>query len=252
MSNEGKYLVIGRGLVGSAFADDGNVDIVSHDEWHHASKCDYDGVILAAAMSTEPRCQAHTMKQVLEANVKLPVRVAELTRARNIPLVMFSTAGVYRIAGYNNECADIDAHNRYTASKIMMEHQLINHHNYSRLYIFRIPFVCFFNNHHNDLSGRIRNWKKVEDITASIVYKGALINACMHAIRTKIPNGIYNIASGNVHFPVFLEDRFNWKGDIVPPSSLGKTPNSQLDCGKARNYGLLPRWDKDRHEYIEV
>ena len=46
------------------------------------------------------------------------------------------------------------------------------------------------------------------------------------------PAGIYNIASGDVHFPRFIEDRFGWGGDVVPPSSLGKTPNAQLDTGK--------------------
>lgn len=120
---------------------------------------------------------------------------------------------------------------RYTASKVYMEHALQNEA-YQKLYIFRIPFVCLFNNHPNDLSARVQNWTHCEDVTASIVYKADLEGAIRRALTNGAPGGIYNIASGTVHFPTFLEDRFGWEGEVVPAHSMGRTPNSQLNVDK--------------------
>ena len=233
-----KYLVVGRGLVGSIFSEDSQFDLVSHDEWQSRNLDSYSGMVCAAAISTEPLCQKATMAEVMEANVMLPLRVLKLAKARNVPCVAFSTAGVYREPGVRVEEDDVSPHNRYTASKIYMEHTLLNEA-YQKLFIFRIPFVVFFNNHPHDLSGRVPNWAKCEDVNASVVYKAALDESVRRAMTDSVPCGIYNIASGTIHFPTFLEDRFNWKGDVVPAHSLGKSPNSQIDCTKALQSGLL-------------
>lgn len=234
-----KYLVVGRGLVGSIFSDDPQFDVVSHDEWHNRNLDSYGGLVCAAAISTEPLCQQATMAEVLQANVELPLRVLKLAKARNVPFVAFSTAGVYREAGVRKEEDDVSPHNRYAASKIMMEYVLQNEA-YHKLFIFRIPFVVFFNNHDHDLSGRVKHWTKCEDVTASIVYRSTVEHAVRSALTNGAPGGIYNIASGTVHFPTFLEDRLNWQGDVVRAHSMGKTPNSQLAVEKAREAGLLP------------
>ena len=232
-----KYLVVGRGLVGSIFSEDPQFDVVSHDEWNSRDLDTYSGMVCAAAISTETLCQQATMAEVIEANVYLPLRILKLAKARNVPCVVFSTAGVYREAGLRVETDDVHPHNRYTASKVYMEHALQNEA-YQKLYIFRIPFVCTFNNHPNDLSGRVPNWTKCEDVTASIVYKSDLEGAIRRALAGDAPGGIYNIASGTVHFPTFLEDRFNWKGEVVPAHSMGRSPNSQLAIDKGRG-GLV-------------
>lgn len=232
-----KYLVVGRGLVGSIFSDDPQFDVVSHAEWHSRDLDSYSGMVCAAAISTETLCQRATMAEVLQANVELPLRLLKLAKTHNIPFVAFSTAGVYREAGVRNEEDDVHPHNRYMASKIYMEHTLMNEA-YPNLFIFRIPFACFFNNHTHDLSGRVPNWKQCEDVNASIVYRAALEHAVRAALRASC-GGIYNIASGTVHFPSFLEDRFGWDGEIVPAHSMGRPPNSQLDTFKAREGGLI-------------
>ena len=235
--DEKKYLVVGRGLVGSMLAEDDRFDAVSHEEWYVAAQEQpYAGIVCAAAMSTEGKCLEATMAEVIEANVYLPLRILKLAKARNVPFVVFSTAGVYRMAGVHTEVDDVHPHNRYTASKIMMESRLMEE-SYPHLYIFRIPFVVLFNNHPNDLSGRVRNWKQVEDVTASVVYRAALEGSVTAAMRGEAEGGIYNIASGDVHFPRFLEDRFGWKGDVVPAHSLGRTPNSQLNVVKVEGAG---------------
>lgn len=241
-----KYLVVGRGLVGSIFSEDSQFDVVSHDEWHNRDLDSYSGMVCAAAISTEALCQQATMAEVMEANVTLPLRMLKLAKARNIPVVAFSTGGVYRTAGVRTEEDDVHPHNRYAASKIYMEHTLQSQPNqiacgvsYERLFIFRIPFVCFFNNHPHDLSGRVPNWKQCEDVSASVVYRGTTEYAVRKALTDSPAAGIYNIASGIVHFPTFLEDRFHWKGDVVPAHSMGRTPNSQLNTEKAEESGLL-------------
>ena len=241
-----KYLVVGRGLVGSIFSEDSRFDVVSHHEWRYASKSDYAGIVCAAAISTEPKCLEVTMEEAIEANVYLPLRLLKLAKARNVPFVAFSTAGVYRTAGVHTESDDVHPHNRYAASKIFMEHSLQSQPHqipcgvfYERLFIFRIPFVVLFSNHANDLGMRVPNWSKCEDVTASIVYRADLAHAVDAALMGDAPGGVYNVASGTVHFPTFLEDRFGWRGNVVPAHTLGKTPNSQLDVSKAKHANLL-------------
>ena len=241
-----KYLVVGRGLVGSIFSDDSRFDVVSHDEWHNRNLDTYSGMVCAAAISTETLCQQATMAEVMEANVALPSRILKQAKARNIPCVVYSTAGVYREAGVRAETDDVHPHNRYTASKIFMEHTLQSQPHqiacgvfYQKLFIFRIPFVALFNNHPNDLSGRVLNWRKCEDVCASVVYKADLEHSAKRAMSQLCDGGVYNIASGTIHFPAFLEDRFNWKGDVVPAHSMGRTPNSQLDTRKSKKAGLI-------------
>ena len=241
-----KYLVVGRGLVGSIFAEDSRFDLVSHDEWQNRNLDTYSGMVCAAAISTETECQKATMEEVLKANVQLPLQMLRAAKSMNIPLVAFSTAGVYREAGVRREEDDVSPHNRYAASKIFMEHTLQSQTLriacgvfYERLFIFRIPFVVLFNNHPNDLSARVHNWKQCEDVNASVVYKADIKHSVRHAMTKSSEGGIYNIATGIVHFPSFLSDRFGWDGDVVPAHSLGRTPNSQLDTGKAEKAGLL-------------
>ena len=236
-----RYLVVGRGLVGSMLSEDERFAAVSHRDWVEASEDGYAGIVCAAAMSTEAKCLKATMAEVIEANVYLPLRLLKLAKARNVPCVVFSTAGVYREAGVRKEEDDVSPHNRYAASKIMMEYALQNEA-YQHLFIFRIPFVCLFNNHPSDLSGRVPNWDKCEDVSASVVYKAQLYQAVCKVMNSGgAKGGIFNIASGTIHFPTFLEDRFNWRGNVVPAHTLGKTPNSQLDTRKAEEAGLLPK-----------
>lgn len=233
-----KYLVVGRGLVGSFFEDMPGYDVLSHEEWYLAANKSYHGIVCAAAMSTEPLCQSVTMGEVLEANVSLPLRLLKLAKTRDIPCIFFSTAGVYRSPGARSETDDISPHNRYTASKVMMEYALQSE-TYHKTYIFRIPFVVGFTQQPTDFEARIRTWEKCEDVNGSIVYRGDITHAVTNALTRPITPGIYNIASGIVNFPRFLEDRFNWKGDIVPAGSLSKTPNCQISTSKAHAAGLV-------------
>ena len=233
-----KFLIVGRGLVGSFFLDMPEYDVVSHDEWYLAANNSYHGIVCAAAMSTEPKCQSATMGEVFESNVSLPLRILKLAKTREIPCIFFSTAGVYRSPGVRSETDDICPHNRYTASKVMMEHTLQSER-YLKTYIFRIPFVVGFTQRPTDFEARIRTWKKCEDINGSIVYRGDITHAVTNGLTRPIAPGIYNIASGIVNFPRFLEDRFNWKGDIVPAGSFSKPPNCQISTSKAHAAGLL-------------
>lgn len=249
-----KYLVVGRGLVGSVFSDDKQFDVISHDEWSRRKQFDvishdtrlnhqldhYHGIVCTAAISTEANCLKVTMNQLMEANVTLPWNILKQAKTNNIPCIAFSTAGVYRSPKIQSEKDDLSPHNRYTASKIAMEYVLQNE-SYDKLFIFRIPFVVLFTQHPNDFGERIKKWEKVEDVTASIIYRADIKYAVKSALQGA-PNGTYNLASGDFHFPTFLQDRFSWRGDVVPAHSMSmRTPNSILNCDKAKQAGLLTR-----------
>lgn len=233
-----RYLVVGRGLVGSIFSEASQFDLVSHEEWYNRNLDNYGGMVCAAAISSETACQKARMEDVLKANVQLPMQMLRVAKSNNISFVVFSTSGVYRSAGFRREEDDISPNNRYAGSKVFMEYALQNEA-YPKLFIFRIPFVVLFSTRPNDFGSKVANWQKCEDVTGSIVYRADLLNAVLRALQSEAPGGIYNIASGAVHFPSFLEDRFGWRGDIVPANSLGKTPNSRLDVSKAKNAKLL-------------
>ena len=233
-----KYLAVGRGSVGSVFSTEEHFDLSSHHDWEDQDLSIYSGMVCTAGICNEPTCQNMRMDEVLKANVDLPMRMLRAAKALNIPFVAFSTTAVYGRPGIRSEDDDVNPHNRYTASKIMMEYALLREGN-SRLFIFRIPFVVLFTNHPNDFGARVSKWPKCEDVTASIVYRGDLRNAVIRALKCELSGGIYNIASGDVHFPRFLEDRFGWHGQVVPAHSLGKTPNCMISVGKAKEAGLL-------------
>ena len=226
-----KYLVVGRGVVGSIFSGAPQFDVVSHDEWHNLNLDSYTGMVCAAAMSTEAACKDATVEEVFEANVYLPLRILKHALSRQIRAwysrrrvcIAFRTFTVKRI--------DVSPHNRYTASKVFMEARL-QEESYSHLYIYRVPFVVLFSMHPNDFGERSKAWTYVEDVTASVVYRADIEHAIKTAMNGVGTGGIYNIASGSAHFPRFLEDRSGWEGDVVPAHSMGRTPNSIIDCEK--------------------
>lgn len=232
--------VIGkRGLVASAFADDKRYKLISSENClRDIDEGNYGGIVNAAAITGEPKCQSVDLSQVMRVNVMTPLRMLDYARERDIPFVMFSTAAVYKNPTITSEGDDIAPRGRYPMSKVAMEYAL-RADPYDKLFIFRIPFVVMFKQHEGDLSYKVQSWKYVEDVTGSIVYRATLFHAVENALGGMAVGGIYNIASGNVHFPTYLEDKFGWNGDIVPAHSMGRTPNCMLDCKKARQAGLI-------------
>ena len=76
-----RYLVVGRGLVGSIFAEASQFDLVSHEEWHNRDLDNYSGIVCAAAISSETACQKVRMAEVLKANVELPMQMLRVAAA---------------------------------------------------------------------------------------------------------------------------------------------------------------------------
>jgi len=232
--------VIGkRGLVASAFADDKRYKLISSENClREIDEGNYSGIVNAAAITGEPKCQSVSLSEVMRVNVMTPIRLLEYAKKKNIPYVMFSTAAVYKNPTITSEEDDVAPRGRYPMSKVAMEYAL-RAGEHDKLFIFRIPFVVMFKQHDGDLSYKVQSWKYVEDVTGSIVYKHTLYYAVDRALSGMVAGGVYNIAAGNVHFPTYLEDKFGWNGDIVPAHSMGRTPNCMLDCKKARQAGLI-------------
>ena len=232
--------VIGkRGLVASAFTDDKRYELIGFENClREIDEGNCGGIVNAAAITGEPKCQSVSLSDIMRVNVMIPVRLLEYAKEKNIPFVMFSTAAVYKNPTITSEDDEIAPRGRYSMSKVAMEYTL-RADTYEKLYIFRIPFVVMFKRHDADLSVKVKSWKYCEDVTGSIVYKPTLYEAVNNAIDGVAPGGVYNIASDNVHFPSYLEDKFGWNGDIVPAHSMNRSPNCMLDCQKARMAGLI-------------
>lgn len=232
--------VIGkRGLVASAFSDDKRYELIRSDNClREINEGNYGGIVNAAAITGEPKCQSASLPDVMRVNVMTPLRMLDFAQERNIPFVMFSTAAVYKNPEITSEDDEIAPRGRYSMSKVAMEYTL-RADAYEKLYIFRIPFVVMFKQHDADLSIKVKSWKYCEDVTGSVVYKPTLYEAVNNAINGVAPGGVYNIASDNVHFPSYLEDKFGWNGDIVPAHSMNRSPNCMLNCSKAKGARLI-------------
>ena len=239
-----KYLVVGGGLIGQSLGRLPEFDLTSHESWFTTKDLDkYDGYVCAAALSNNPYCQKVTWQEVVEANVNLPVSILHVARKNGKPFVALSTSGLYRQPGFRNEQDDIEPHNRYTASKIMMEYALgmDTTLEVSPCYIFRIPFVFFDSTHINDMEARVSQWPQCEDVETSIIYKKELHGAILAALLAPYDNlqGIYNLSSEEVLLAKFVRDKLNYRGEIVPAHSMGRTPSTCLDVTKANNAGLI-------------
>ena len=252
-NKNGKYYVIGRGLIGSIFKDDPGYELFSHTEWERVfldvgSKLVSSGVkgfVCTAALAGNDVCDARPMDEVMAANVGLPVEMLHMARLTNTPLIAFSTSSVYKTGVYNaTEGDDLHPHNRYVASKIAMEYALsttLAKHpvQYDKLYVFRIPLAILNNNHPRDFPEKIKKWERCENVYTSVVFYQDLLDAVNNVFREDIPGGIYNVASKLIHLPSYIKEHFGWEGEVVPAYSMTKTPPITVSTLKARQAGVV-------------
>ena len=232
-----KIGVVGAGLVGSCFKGLEGYEVVHRNEWKDKIR-GWAGVVNCAGIVGLQVCEDTDFTQVLCANAKMPIDMADYSADLQIPFVQFSTSAVYRHPAKQGDPVDehspLYPYNAYAGSKILMEATLP-----PSCYIFRIPVVSTESGADNDLEQKVNRWKVVEDVLISIVYKDVLLKAVRNAITGEIPAGIYNIASEAVHLPSYVEKQFGWTGEVVPANSLSRSPAIVLDITKARKVGLI-------------
>lgn len=236
-----KYLVVGRGLIGTMLDEYEHVELISHSEFRELPEWewrDYEGYVCTAAVQGEAVCQKTSWDEVVKGNVQLPMELLHASERTQKPVVLFSTSGVYKEPGQRKETDDVEPHNRYTASKLMMEYA-VERERYEKAYIFRIPFVCLFGDGTMDMPSRVSRWVQCEDVETSIVYREHLCRAVTNALREKAPGGLYNVKSTDIRLPEFVKDQFDWDGEVLPQGALGLTPSTCLDMQKAMINGLL-------------
>lgn len=244
-------LVVGRGMVGSCFADNPNFEIMSYEQWPafrdraiHDTARNWGGFICAAGIAGNQACDQQSMSDILAANVDLPVEMLMLARQWKIPFVAISSSSVYRSAARpQKETDDVHPHGRYSASKIAMEHMLASLCDtapirYESLYILRLPFLVILDGAYN-FGMRCSSWTQCEAVITSVVYPAALLGAVQCALLNRPPGGIYNIASGSVLLPNMIRDWFGWEGEVVPAGKLNVNPTHILDTAKAEAAGLI-------------
>ena len=246
-----KYLVVGRGCVGQVFQDHERFECISHKEWWNTKNTseEYEGFVCTAGLIGEDVCAYETFYKIVHANVTLPMSMLQEARRQRKPFIAMSTGSVYRGNGHVSEGFDVHPHNRYVASKIMMEYKLAcsdpeNIFHYSaKWFIFRLPFVDLGTEHPNDLKGRSQSWAQVEDVTTSIVTREDILNATLQALTKSayLSSSVYNIASISVRLPEYLKETFGrFAFETVKAGSLGKLrADKVLLTDKAKKMGLL-------------
>ena len=233
-----RYLVVGRGLIGKKLAEDKQFKLISHTEFHELPAHSYDGYVCTAAVSSEKLCRNVSWNEVIKGNVILPSQLIKRAQHDRVPVILFSTSGLYRYQGSARETDDVEPHNRYTASKLVMEYCALSM-TYSKCYVFRIPFICLFGNGKMDMPNRVQSWTQCEDVLTSVLYKEELLQSVQNALDDFVPGGVYNIMSENIRLPEFVKEKFDWRGKVVSRGSLGLTPSTCLDISKAEIAGLL-------------
>ena len=231
-----KFGVIGAGLVGSVFKELEGFQVVHRNEWKDAI-WDWKGVVNCAAITGLDKCEETDFAQVLRANVKMPIDIADYAANLQIPFIQFSTSAVYRLPTKFKLVEEDDPlypYNTYSGSKILMERVLPK-----SCFIFRIPVVSTGSGADNDYAQKVKRWMYVEDVHKSIIYKDTLIEAVRSALGAYYKAGVYNIGSEVIHLPTYVKEKFGWEGEIVPANSLGRSPAIALNTSKAKVHGLI-------------
>ena len=235
-----KFGVVGAGLVGSCFKELDEFHVVHRNEWKdHIGN--WKGIVNCAGIVGIGPCEAATFDELIRANVELAVDMCGYAVDLGIPFLTFSTSAVYRrpsdLEEKLTEQAPLYPYNSYGASKILMEASLPR----DGCYIFRIPRVDTETDSEKDFGPKVRNWKVVEEVYQSFVFRDTIINSVRNALnqRTRF-YGIYNIASEDVHLPSYVRSKYGWTGEVVPAHSLNLSPAVMIDTTKAKDLGLIP------------
>ena len=234
-----KIGVVGAGLVGSCFEGLDDFEVVHRDEWKDRA-WNWRGIVNAAGIIGIGPCQDASLDELIQANVTLPVDMEGDAARLEIPFLTFSTTAVYRrpidLKEKCREDAPLYPYNAYAASKILMEASLPR----DRCFIFRLPRVDTETDSPKDFGPKLKNWKVVEAVYQSFVYRDEIIESVRNAMNNKTRfYGIYNIASADVYLPDYVNDKYGWTGEVVPAHSLGLSPAVLLETTKARDLGLL-------------
>ena len=234
-----KIGIVGAGLVGSCFKGLDDFEVVHHGEWKDAV-WNWRGIVNAAGIIGIGPCQEASHDELIRANVKLAVDMEGYAAKIGIPFLTFSTTAVYRRPGDLEERCREDAplypYNAYGASKILMEASLPK----DACFIFRLPRVDTETDSEKDFGPKLKNWKVVEHVYQSFVYRDEIIDSVRNAMNNQTHfYGIYNIASKDVYLPEYVKRKYGWKGEVVPAHSLALSPAVMVDTTKAKEVGLL-------------
>ena len=232
-ATETKTCVIGSGMVGSIFKD---VDGYKVQHFEDDYKNNWQGIINAAGVAGQARCDEVGRRATYEANVAFPLAIAKYCHDSFIPFVTLSTMAVYSHApSPRTENSPVFPANLYTENKIAMEAMMPED-----VFIFRLGMVVRQSGTSYDFGEKVKAWAVVEDVELSIINEATLKKAVRHVITDPtIAPGIYNLASESVHLPTFIKDEFGWDGEVVAAHSLNLSPAVVMDTTKAQERGLL-------------
>ena len=239
METKKKIGVVGAGLVGSCFEGLDEFELVHHNEWKDHI-WNWRGIVNAAGIIGIGPCEEATLDELIRANIKLAVDMCGYAANLDIPFLTFSTTAVYRrpidLKEKLREDAPLYPYNAYGASKILMEASLPK----DRCFIFRLPRVDTETDSEKDFGPKLKNWKVVEAVYQSFVYRNEIIRSVRNAMNHQTRfYGIYNIDSTEVYLPDYIRKKYGWTGEVVRAHSLNLSPAVMIDTSKAKDLGLL-------------
>lgn len=239
METKKKIGVVGAGLVGSCFKGLDEFEVVHRNEWKDRV-WNWRGIVNAAGVIGIGPCQEASYDELIKANVKLAVDMCDYAANLKIPFLTFSTTAVYRrpldLEERLREDAPLYPYNSYGASKILMEASLPK----DACFIFRLPRVDTETDSEKDFGPKLKNWKVVEDVRQSFVFRDTIIESVRNAMNNQTRfYGIYNIGSTDVYLPDYIQEKYGWTGEVVPAHSLNLSPAVMIDTNKAKDLGIL-------------
>ena len=234
-----KIGVVGAGLVGSCFKGLDDFEVVHRNEWKDRV-WNWRGIVNAAGIIGIGPCQDASLDELIKANVTLAVDMQGYAANVGIPFLTFSTTAVYRrpidLEERLREDAPLYPYNSYGASKILMEASLPK----DACFIFRLPRVDTETDSEKDFGPKLKNWKVVEEVHQSFVYRDTIIESVRNAMNNQTRfYGIYNIGSESVHLPTYIKEKYGWTGEVVPAHSLNLSPAVMIDWAKAKDLAII-------------
>lgn len=198
--------VVGAGTIGTALYAFDDVQLFPRAVWgnmiaveRQAALRNTEVFVNASGLVGAGKCDANEWEEVVCANVAEAVDFVRQLSVYGVPVISLSTAAVYAkqscpyheyhtsTQGSVGVGAPVYPHNRYAASKILMEEAVRG----SR--VLRLPFFK------KTLEASAKNWDVVQDTFTSII-DATRLRACLHVLKDAAP-GVYQAHSDVIYLP---------------------------------------------------
>ena len=208
-----KKLIIGAGHCGQGLAKIFGAKGEAYRLIHHTDNweslvSDSSMIINCAGIVGRKKAEAVSYTELMDANIHLPMKIAERATTWGIPCILISTGAVYaKPSGTLKVESDArEPTNAYTESKILME----NNCKHTDATIFRLTNLCGDGEHPNDYENGIERWKYVVSTYVSTlnINRFATVLSAIPENREAFKGQIFNIAEPRlIYLPALCPEK---------------------------------------------